>query len=34
MSYFSHVKAYAAKHGMSYAAAMKSPACKAAYKKK
>jgi hypothetical protein len=29
-----HVKAYAAKHKMSYSAAMKSPACKAAYKKR
>jgi hypothetical protein len=28
-----HVKAYARSHGMNYAQAMKSPACKASYKK-
>ena len=31
--FIQHVKAYAAKHKMSYSAAMKSPACKAEYKK-
>ena len=31
--WIAHVKAYAAKHKMSYMAAMKSPACKSAYKK-
>jgi hypothetical protein len=28
-----HVKAFAAKNNMSYSDALKSPACKAAYKK-
>lgn len=28
-----HVKAYASKHNMSYRDALKSPACKSAYKK-
>ena len=32
-SWIAHVKAYAAKHNMSYNEALKSPACKAAYKK-
>jgi hypothetical protein len=29
-----HVKAFAKAHGMNYAQAIKSPACKASYKKK
>lgn len=33
-AWISHVKAYAAKHKMSYSEAMKSPACKTAYKGK
>lgn len=31
--FIEHVKAYAKKHKITYAAAMKSPACKAEYKK-
>lgn len=31
--WIAHVKAWAAKHKMNYAQAIKSPACKAAYKK-
>jgi hypothetical protein len=32
--WIAHVKAWAAKNGKNYAQAIKSPACKAAYKKK
>ena len=32
-SWIAHVKNYAKKHNMTYMQAMKSPACKAAYKK-
>ena len=32
-SWIAHVKAYAAKNKMSYRDALKSPACKSAYKK-
>ena len=31
--WIAHVKAYAAKHGISYTAALKAPGCKSSYKK-